>query len=457
MLRHPGQVCALVSRAGAEVSSGVAAGEGWIHQVRGRERRLLAVAGVIGRHLASAGSDAIGRRTGRRRGESVRGAPAGPGHVRAALEELGPTFVKLGQVLSGRSDLLPVSYQQELGKLRDHVGPVPAAVVRAQIEQSLGRPVSEVYAGFEWRPLASASIGQVHAAVLPGGRAVVVKVRRPGICADIDADLDLLDWVARRAATVGVLRRYDPVGLVTHFANMLRCEIDYTVEAAHAREIGRALAGQPDVVTPDIIDAMSTDSVLTMDRIDGVSLSDATGLDEAGVDRGRLAAVVVRTYMSMVLSQDRFHADPHPGNLFALPGDRLGMVDFGETGTVHAATRAAMASLVVAVATADADSLAASVLEVCTATRPVHEADLGADLHRLLTSASGALGAIRTGPMLRGLMSVLRRHGLWLPSDLALLLKTIVECESTAAEIDPTFDPAGMLAEFRGGGLATSE
>jgi len=132
-------------------------------------------------------------------------------------------------------------------------------------------------------------------------------------------------------------------------------------------------------------------------------------------------------------------------------------VDFGETGTVHAATRAAMASLVVAVATADADSLAASVLEVCTATRPVHEADLGADLHRLLTSASGALGAIRTGPMLRGLMSVLRRHGLWLPSDLALLLKTIVECESTAAEIDPTFDPAGMLAEFRGGGLATSD
>jgi len=197
--------------------------------------------------------------------------------------------------------------------------------------------------------------------------------------------------------------------------------------------------------------------VLTMDRIDGVSLSDAAGLDEAGVDRGRLAAVVVRTYMSMVLWQDRFHADPHPGNLFALPGDRLGMVDFGETGTVDAATRAAMAKLVIAVAAADADSLAASVLEVCTATRPVNQTDLGADLNRLLTSASGALGAIRTGPMLRGLMSVLRRHGLWLPSDLALLLKTIVECESTAAEIDPTFDPAGMLAEFGGGGFTTSE
>jgi ubiquinone biosynthesis protein len=425
--------------------------------MRGRQRRLLTVATVIGRHLASTGFEVIGRRLGRRPAGSGPGEPAGPSHLRAALEELGPTFVKLGQVLSGRSDLLPVSYQQELGKLRDHVGPVPSATVRAQIEESLGRPVSELYGDFEWQPLASASIGQVHAAALPGGGAVVVKVRRPGICADIEADLDLLDWVSRRAARVGMFRRYDPVGLVTHFANMLRCEIDYTVETAHAREIGRALAGQPDVVIPDIIDAMSTDSVLTMDRIDGVSLSDTGGLDEAGVDRGRLAAVVVRTFMSMVLGQDRFHADPHPGNLFALPGDRLGLVDFGETGTVDAPTRAAMSGLVIAAATADADSLAASVLEVCIATRPVDKADLGTDLHRLLTSASGALGAIRTGPMLRGLMSVLRRHGLWLPSDLALLLKTIVECESTAAEIDPTFDPAGMLAEFRGGGLAAPD
>jgi ubiquinone biosynthesis protein len=425
--------------------------------MRERQRRLLVVATIISRHLASAGTEAIERRLGRRDAEGGRGEPAGPSHLRAALEELGPTFVKLGQVLSGRSDLLPVSYQQELGKLRDHVGPIPTAAVRAQIEQSLGRPVSEVYADFEWQPLACASIGQVHAAVLPGGRAVVVKVRRPRICADIDADLDLLDWVARQASRLGVFRRYDPVGLVTHFGNMLRCEIDYTVEAAHARQIARAVAGQPDVVIPDIIDAISTDSVLTMDRIDGVSLSDSGGLDEASVDRGRLAAVVVRTYMSMVLWQDRFHADPHPGNLFALPGDRLGMVDFGETGTVDPATRAAMSNLVVAIATADADALAASVLEVCTATRPVDRADLGPDLHRLLMSASGALGGIRTGPMLRGLMGVLRRHGLWLPSDLALLLKTIVECESTAAEIDPTFDPAGMVAEFGGRGLTTSD
>jgi ubiquinone biosynthesis protein len=405
----------------------------------------LAVATVTGRHVASSGSQAIGRRLGRGRSE-----PAGPGHLRAALEELGPTFVKLGQVLSGRSDLLPVSYQQELGKLRDHVGPVPTAAVRAQIEQSLGRPVSEVYAAFEWEPLASASIGQVHAAVMPGGRPVVVKVRRPGICTDIEADLDLLDWIARRAAGFGVFRRYDPVGLVTNFAGMLRCEVDYTVEAANAGEIGRALAGQPDVVTPNIIDEVSTDSVLTMERIDGVSLSDGGGLDVAGVDRARLAATVVRTYMAMVLWQDRFHADPHPGNLFALPGDRLGIVDFGETGTVDAATRTAMSSMVVAIATADADSLAGSVLEVCVAIRPVNKADLGADLHRLVTSASGALGGIRIGPMLHGLMSVLRRHGLWLPSDLALLLKTIVECESTAAEVDPSFDPAGMITEFGG-------
>jgi ubiquinone biosynthesis protein len=418
--------------------------------MQGRKRRLLEVTAVIGRHAAATGLQAIARRR-----EQERRGPAGPSHLRAALEELGPTFVKLGQLLSGRPDLLPLSYQQELGKLRDHVVPVPSAEVRLQIEESLGRPVSEVYASFEWKPLASASIGQVHAALLPDGRAVVVKVRRPGICPLMEADFDLLEWLARRAVALGVLRRYDPVGLVTHFADMLRCEIDYTMEAVHARQIERAVAGQSDVVTPDIIDGLSTDAVLTMDRIEGVSLSDGPGLDEANVDRPRLAAAVVRTYMSMVLSQDRFHADPHPGNLFAMAGDRLGIVDFGETGTVDAATRSAMSGMVTAIATADADSLAASVLEVCTATRPVNRVDLGADLRRLLVSASGTLGAIRVGPMLKGLMSVLRRHGLWLPSDLALLLKTIIECESTAAEVDPNFNPAGMLSEFGGGSISS--
>jgi ubiquinone biosynthesis protein len=320
--------------------------------------------------------------------------------------------------------------------------------VRDQIEQSLGRPVSEAYARFEWEPLASASVGQVHAATLPDGRAAVVKVRRPGICTQIEADLDLLDWLTRQLSRVGALRRYDPVGLVDHFATMLRYEVDYTVEAANAREIGRALADRVEVETPDIFDPLSNDAVLTMDRIDGVSLSNGLGLDEAGVDRSNLAATVVRTYMSMVLLQDRFHADPHPGNLFAMAEGRLGIVDFGETGTVSPATRSAISAMLVAVASADASFLAESVLEVCTATRDVDKAKLGADLRLLLVSASGALGSIRLGPLLHGLMRTLRRHGLWLPSDLALLLKTIIECESTAAELDPHFDPATMLSEF---------
>jgi ubiquinone biosynthesis protein len=415
-------------------------------RVHGRERRLWEVTVVVGRHAAGAWCQLIGRR--------LRGGlhpPAGPARVRAALEELGPTFVKLGQLLSGRSDLVTASYRQELGRLRDHVQPVSSAAVRDQIEQSLGRPVPESYASFEWEPLASASVGQVHAAVLPDGSAVVVKIRRPGICAQIEADLDLLDWVARWMARVGVLRRYDPVGLVAHFAAMLRCELDYTVEAANARHIGRALADRAEVVTPGIVDPLSNASVLTMDRIDGLSLSDGPGLDNAGVDRGKLAATVVRTYMSMVLFQDRFHADPHPGNLFAMPEDRLGIVDFGETGTIGPATRSAISAMLMAIASADAVSLAESMLEVCTATRGVSKAELGADLSRLLVPVSGVLGSIRLGPLLHGLMTTLRRYGLQLPSDLALLLKTIIECESTAAELDPNFDPATMLTEFGAG------
>ena len=159
--------------------------------------------------------------------------------------------------------------------------------MRDQIEQSLGRPVSELYAAFDWAPLASASIGQVHAAVLPGGGGAVVKVLRPGIRPRIEADLDLLDWLARGLVSVRVLRRYDPVGLVQRFGAMLRCELDYAVEAANARLIGRALAGRAEVVTPAIVDALSDSSVLTMDRIEGASLSERPALDAAGVDRGK--------------------------------------------------------------------------------------------------------------------------------------------------------------------------
>jgi ubiquinone biosynthesis protein len=398
---------------------------------------------VIGRHATGAGRQLIGRR--------LRGGfdpPPGPAHLRATLEELGPTFIKLGQLLSTRPDLLSERYRSELEKLRDHVQPIPPSAVRDQIEHSIGRPVSELFARFDWAPLASASIGQVHEAVLPGGRAVVVKVLRPGIGAGIDADLDLLDSLARGLVSVGVLRRYDPVGLVEHFGVMLRCELNYTVEAANARLIGRDLAGTAEVVTPAIIDDLSNSSVLTMDRIEGISLSDRPALDATGVDRGKLAATIVRTYMSMVLAQDRFHADPHPGNLFALSGDRLGIVDFGEVGAISPDTRASISALLIGIIGRDSASLADSLLGICIPTKPVSREVLGADLQQLLAQTSGALSSIRLGPVLRRLMSTLRHHGLRLPSDLALLLKTIIECESTAAELDPDFEPSTILSDF---------
>jgi ubiquinone biosynthesis protein len=411
--------------------------------VPGRERRMWEVTAVISRQAAGAGGQLVGRWL---RGRT--GPEPGPAHLRAALEELGPTFVKLGQLLSTRPDLVTERYQTELGKLRDHVQPIPRSAVGDQIEQSLGRPVSELYGRFDWTPLASASVGQVHAATLTDGRAAVVKVLRPGLCPRIDADLDLLDWFARGLVSIGVLRRYDPVGLVRQFGDMLRCEVDYTIEAANARFIGRAVAGWADVVTPAIIDSLSNASVLTMDRIDGVSLSDRAALDAAGVDRSKLAATVARTYMSMSLTQDRFHADPHPGNLFAMSGDRLGIVDFGEVGTIGPDTRLAISTMIVSIATRDSASLADSLLKVCVPTKPVSRAELGSDLRLLLDQTSGALGSVRLGPTLRRLMATLRRHGLLLPADLALLLKTIIECESTAAELDPDFDPSTMLSDF---------
>ena len=231
------------------------------------------------------------------------------------------------------------------------------------------------------------------------------------------------------------------------FAAVLRVELDYRLEANNADTIRAEFGAASEVVVPAVMDELTTSGLLVMDLVTGVPLADQTALTASGLDRTQLAGSVVRAYLTMVLSHESFHADPHPGNLFALADGRLAIVDYGEVGHVSAATRAVFSRLLVAVAVADPVGVADAVMAICHRTRPVDPTALGNDVNGLLAPMAGeTLAGVRFGPLISGVMVILRRHGLQLPTDLGLLLKTVIECEATAREIDDGFELTTVLA-----------
>ncbi len=371
-------------------------------------------------------------------------------HVRMALEDLGPTFVKLGQLLSARADVLPPAYQAELARLQDAAPPEPPGTVEAVIEGELGRPVHAVFARFDTEPLAAASIGQAHAALLPDGTEVVVKVRRPAAVAQVEVDLAVLQGAAALAARrLRAVRRLDVVGLVAELARTLRAELDYGVEAANAARFAADLAADPAVHVPAVRREASSRRVITLERIVGVKVSDLAGLDAAGVDRRALAGRIVDVVLAMVFEHGFFHADPHPGNLFVEPDGRLGLVDFGMVGALDAPTRTRLGRVFVATAAGDAPSLADELLGLGTATGPVDRAALTRDLASLLAKVTGVpLGELRLGPLLQAELAIVRRHRLRLPPELALLVKTAAMTEGLAALLDPDFVLVAAFAPY---------
>jgi ubiquinone biosynthesis protein len=369
--------------------------------------------------------------------------------VRFGLEELGPTFVKLGQLLSTRSDLIPTTLQQELARLRDHASSIPSAEVMASLQRRAGSSPVDTFATFDMLPVACASVGQVHRAVLMDGRQVAVKIRRPGIRSDIEVDMTVLGAMTRLAHLSRTIRRYDPAAVVEEFSRLLRAETDYTTEAGNIEAVGRVFANDGTVMIPGVVLELTSDSVLVMDWIEGVPLTDGEALKAAGVDRGAMARAIVHAYAEMIFRSDRFHADPHPGNFIAVPGGRLGLVDFGEVGTVTEGTRTALTTLLVAVVSRDQDALAEAVLSMSRVCRPVDRTGFGEQLALLLDPITQArLQDIKLGRVLRDLLRVLRAQGLMLPADLAVLVKTVIECEATADELDPTLDLSSFLGEL---------
>jgi ubiquinone biosynthesis protein len=352
-------------------------------------------------------------------------------------------------VLSTRPDLVSPAYEAELAKLQDAAPPVAWADVEATVTRALGGDTQSLFGGFTRAPLAAASIGQVHEARLVDGTDVVVKVRRPGVVAQIDVDLRLLRRAARLAARLRAARRFDPVGIAAEFGATLDAELHYVQEGQNAERIARELAGLSRVQVPAVVWDRTTDDVLTETRIVGAKIDDLATIDEYELDRRVVARDFADAYLTMVFVHRFFHADPHPGNVFVSPEGMIGFVDFGMVGSVDEQTGRGLAEVLGALVTTDAVTLARALLTLGIAGSVVDRAGLETDLAELLgTYRDRPLEDLRLAAVIADLMAVVRRRDLRLPSRIALLLKTVVMCEGVAAQLDPDFQLVPLLLPY---------
>jgi ubiquinone biosynthesis protein len=375
---------------------------------------------------------------------------ARPVHLRLALEELGTTFIKLGQILSTRADLLPPAYLAELTKLQDSASPVPFEAIQKVLTSELGEPIESVFADFDPAPLASASIGQAHAATLWDGTEVVVKIRRPGVVEQVNEDLNILKELARTATKHwNFADRYDLAGLVEEFSQTLRSELDYIREGHSAERFAANFANDPSLHVPRVFWDATTARVLTLERISGVKINDLAELEKQGTDPRELARYATNVILKMVCEDGFFHADPHPGNFFIEPNGTIGLIDFGMVGVLDERTQDLLAELLIVISRQDADRLVDVFLDLGLTKKRVDRALVRRDIERLLSTYWGLpLGELRVTALLNDVVSVMRRHHMHLPANLALLFKTMIMIEGLGVTLDPEFDLTNSLAVF---------
>ncbi len=368
--------------------------------------------------------------------------------LRAVLEELGPTFVKLGQVLSTRPDLIPVELVEELARLQDSVPPFPFADAEATIQRELGAPSAEVFDRIDPEPVASGSIGQVHRARLKDGEEVAVKIRRPGIRALVEVDLEIMLHLATLAERhVEELALHRPVRIVEEFARTLEREIDLRIEAAHIDRIAQGFLDDPTLYIPAVFREVSTARILTTEFVEGIKISSLEQLDAAGLDRRELCSRGADIVLKQVFHHGFFHADPHPGNVFALPGNVICLLDFGMVGSVDRETRELFVELVDSVVRRNEARAAQALLQLTSWEQPLDRRLLERELADFMARhLYRPLKDIELGQLLRDLLEIATRFRLRLPPDTFLMLKALGTVEAVGRALDPDFD---MVAKAR--------
>lgn len=375
-------------------------------------------------------------------GDSGAKAPAAV-RLRRALEECGGMFVKVGQVASTRSDLLPASVITELGRLQDKVTPADRAAVEALVQAELGRPVGEVFSEFDWDPVAAASIGQAHRARLLTGEAVIVKVQRPGIAESVERDLDVLLELARTAESrTSWASTYGAVPLAREFSERLREELDYRVEARHASDMADRLDPDGPVRIPEVHAELTSARLLVMEWLDGVSVRHGERIDELGLDRKGLADALLRCVLQQTLVDGHFHGDPHPGNVMVLGDGRLGLIDFGNAGRLDPAQQSSLREMIVAVGLRDAGLLRQAVVEVGSVSRGFDDEQFERSLARFMARHLGP-GAAPSAAMFNDLLQLLFSFGIALPPELSTFFRALVTLEGTLTTLCPGYQVIG--------------
>jgi ubiquinone biosynthesis protein len=364
-----------------------------------------------------------------------------PERVRRALEDLGTTFVKLGQILSTRVDLFPPEWIAEFEKLQDHAAPVPFDLIRRQIAEDLRSDPDILFDSLDPQPLAAGSIAQVHRARLHDGTEVVLKVRRPDIRPVVEADLRLLARLAEISEKESAaIAHFHPRALVQHFTLSLQRELDLDSECHNAERIAAMFADEPDIVVPRVYWQWTNERMNVQACIEGITGRNLAAVDENGLDRRLLARRGTQAVLKMVLEEGFFHADPHPGNVFYLPGNRLAFIDFGMVGRLTPGRRHQVVDLLYGIARREAEPVAELLLE-WAGENQVNVDALALDISTFIDQFHGMpLERIHITRLLGELTGIMRRHHIALPPDLALLFKAVISLEGLGRMLDPGFD-----------------
>ena len=363
-----------------------------------------------------------------------------PHRIRLALEELGPTFIKFGQIMSLRRDLLPPAYIEELTRLTDSVSPVPFETLRPVIEEYCG-PISDAFITIDETPVAAASLAQVHRAVLKNGTEVALKVRRPDISAVIEDDIAIMESLARRIESrYPEYRVYNPTGLVREFAIQIRRELDFVQEGKNAEELSRNMREDPDIVVPRVSWQYSGTRLLTMDFIDGVRIDDREGIEAMGVVPATLTELTLRAYLRQIFRDGFFHADPHTGNLLVTPEGTLAFIDCGMVGIMRPERQDVFVQLLLGIVDVDVDAVIDAYRGLGIVIREEDEEAFKDETYAILRGYQRfGLGDLEMGNVMAQIPEVLRRYRIVVPVTMMQLLKVIMMMIDTNVYLDPTF------------------
>lgn len=363
---------------------------------------------------------------------------SGAERVRMALEELGPTYIKLGQLISTRPDLLPKEYIVELEKLQNQAPPFPFAEVEKQFARA-GLDIKEIFTSFDETPIAAASIGQVHRARLTTGQEVAIKIQRPGIKESVEVDLEIIMELARAAERrTRWAKHYGICGIVQEFAAALRAELDFVREGRNAEAFRLMFKDNKRVRIPKVYWQYTTDRILVFENISGIKVSDVEALKSASADLKAVSQNIVDTLFSMVYEHGFFHADPHPGNMAVLPGNVLVFYDFGQVGTIDDYTRDLGMDLIMGQVTRDFNGISRALLQMGFAAGHVNKESFRRDVARVYRHYYGSsVSGIDMGEALAELVQLSFRHNVRLPHEMALMVKMLITMEGIVTQLAP--------------------